>query len=624
MADIDSPKLAVPVGDRDHIRGREDAPVTLVEYGDYQCPHCREVHPIINELRGRFGDRLRYVFRHFPIADIHPHAQLAAEATEAAASQGRFWDMHDLLLQHPGVLKREDLSDYAVRLGLDRERFEQELAQGVHQARVRTDVASGLKSRANGTPSFFLNGVRYDGPWDLDSLTVEIEKPLGVQVRLLFRQFTRLQASGGILLLAAMVVALVWANLPGDNSYFQLWATYLKIELGTVVLKQSLLHWVNDGLMVIFFFLVGLEIKREVLAGELASPRKAALPLIAAVGGMAFPALVYTAFNYDGTGRVGWGIPMATDIAFVLGILTLFGNRVPMSLKVFFTALAIADDLGAVLVLAIFYSGQISWAALGIGAVLLVALIVLNRGHVRSPLPYALLGIGLWLAFLESGVHATIAGVLLAMTIPARTSVRSSAYRAQCTAALGGLGEDEQDTEAGRRQQAAAQTLEAIAERLQTPLQRLERDLNPWVAYLIVPIFALANAGVGLGGNLWAALTQPVSLGIILGLLFGKSLGITLFSWLAVRTGVADLPFGVNWQQLFGASWLAGIGFTMSLFIASSAFDQPALLDQAKVAILIASVLAAGIGYALITVTSPLHGGVSQVAEATPAPGLSS
>jgi NhaA family Na+:H+ antiporter len=624
MADVDSPKLQPPVGSRDHIRGRPGAPVTLVEYGDYECQHCREVHPIINELRARFGDRLRYVFRHFPVASVHPHAQLAAEAAEAAASQGKFWEMHDLLLQHQGSLDRKDLSDYATVLGLDRQRFEQELTEQVHRVRVHEDLTGGMRSGATGSPSFFLNGVRYDGPWDLDSLIVEIEKPLGVQVRLLFQQFTRLQAAGGILLLAAMVVALVWANLPAGHSYFQIWETYLKIELGNLELKQSLLHWVNDGLMVVFFFLVGLEIKREVLAGELASPKRAALPLIAAVGGMVLPALIYLIFNLGRIGQSGWGIPMATDIAFVLGILTIFGSRVPISLKVFFTALAIADDLGAVLVLAIFYSGEISWIALGVGAVLLAALIVLNRGHVRSPLPYALLGIGLWLAFLESGIHATIAGVLLAMTIPARTSVRASAYRAQCTAALGTLEPGENQVDAGRRQQAAAQTLEAIAERLQTPLQRLERSLNPWVAYLIIPIFALANAGVAFGGNVTEALAQPLSLGIILGLVLGKPLGITFFSWLAVRTGIADLPFSVTWRQLFATSWLAGIGFTMSLFIASSAFDQPALLAQAKVAILIASVLAAGVGIALIAISSPARQGMSQLAEANAVPGFQS
>jgi NhaA family Na+:H+ antiporter len=607
--------LKPPVGGRDHIEGPADARVTLLEYGDYECPHCRQVAPIIEQVQERFGNRLRYVFRHFPITTAHPNAQLAAEAAEAAAAQDKFWEMHDRIFEYDGPLDRQQLVRFAEELDLDLERFERELDGHAHADRVREDFLSGVRSGANGTPTFFLNGVRYDGPWDLDSLIAEIQKPLGVQVRLLFQQFTRLQASGGILLLAATVLALVWANSVWGSGYFEVWETYLKIELGDLALKESLLHWVNDGLMVIFFFLVGLEIKREILVGELASPRKAALPLAAAVGGMLLPASIYVLFNLGGEGGSGWGIPMATDIAFLLGLLTVLGSRIPVSLKVFFTALAIADDLGAVLVIALFYSGEISWIALGVAAVFLAFLVVLNRGRVRHPLPYALLGIGLWLAFLQSGIHPTIAGVLLALTIPARTPVRASAFVAQCTAALGGL-EPDAHAEENRRQQAAAQTLEAIAERIQTPLQRLERTLNPWVAYLVVPIFALANAGVGLGGNLAEALTNPVSLGILAGLVLGKPLGVTLFSWLAVRLGIADLPFDVTWSQLFAASWLAGIGFTMSLFIASSAFAG-ALLDTAKVSILAASLVAGGIGFGLLLLTASTHEEVSPLPEAT-------
>lgn len=614
MATVESPTLKPPVSDRDHIRGKADAPVTLVEYGDYECPHCREVAPIIEQLRERFGERLRYVFRHFPITTAHPNAQLAAEAAEAAAAQGKFWEMHNRIFEHTGILNKQQLLKFAQELDLNLEQFERELDEQVHTEHVREDFNSGVRSGANGTPSFFLNGVRYDGPWDLDSLIAEIEKPLGVQVRLLFRQFTRLQASGGILLLAATVLALIWANSAWGQSYFDLWKTYLKFELGDLVLKESLLHWVNDGLMVIFFFLVGLEIKREILVGELASLRKATLPLAAAIGGMLVPAAFYVIFNLEGDGTSGWGIPMATDIAFLLGLLTVLGSRVPVSLKVFFTALAIADDLGAVLVIAIFYSGEISWLALGVGAIFLAALVVLNRGRVHRPLPYVLFGVGLWLAFLQSGVHPTIAGVLLALAIPARTPVRASAFLAQCTSALGGL-EPGAHAEESRQQQAAAQTLEVIAERIQTPLQRLERTLNPWVAYLIVPIFAFSNAGVSLGGDLGAALTSNISLGIVAGLLLGKPIGITFFSWIAVKLGIADLPYGVSWRQLFAASWLAGIGFTMSLFIADSAFAGD-LLDTAKMSILIASLLAGAVGFGLLMWASSTHEEASQLEEA--------
>lgn len=602
MTHTSVPTLKPPVGPHDHVRGPADAPVTLVEYGDYECRHCRAAAPMINELRERFGDRLRYVFRHFPIRDLHPQAQFAAEVAEAAAAQGKFWEMHDLLFAYEQSIDHEFVRNLARRLNLDVDRFLQDLAEHRFAGRVNDDYRSAIRSGAHGAPAFFLNGIRYDGAWDVDSMIAEIERPLGVQLRFIFQQFTRLQASSGLLLLAAAALAILWANSPWGPSYFALWDTYVRIQVGGLALEESLLHWVNDGLMVIFFFLVGLEIKREILVGELASPRRAALPLFAAVGGMALPALMYTILNLGQPGQEGWGIPMATDIAFVLGILTLLGSRVPVSLKIFFTALAIADDLGAVLVLALFYSRDVAWIALALGAAFLALLVVLNRGHVRQPLPYALLGIGVWLAFLQSGIHPTIAGVLLALTIPAESRIRSEAFQAQCSAALRGMGGTDDHHREERRQQAAAQTLEAIAERIQSPLQRLERTLNPWVAYLVIPVFALANAGVDLSGHLLATLGQPLALGVLAGLLLGKPIGITLFSWIAVKIGVADLPYGVSWGQLFAASWLAGIGFTMSLFIASAAFGPGTELDVAKMAILVASLLAGIVGFALLQV----------------------
>ena len=235
MATHNAPKLVPPVGERDHVQGPDDAPVTLLEYGDYECPHCREVKPVIEELRGRFGDRLRYVYRHFPIRSSHPHAQLAAEAAEAAGAQGRFWEMHGLLFEHQGALDRSSLLEYAASLGLDVERFERELSEHTYAQRVRHDFQSGMRSGAGGTPAFFLNGVRYDGPWDLDSLRVEIEKPLGVRLRVMFQQFTRIQASSGILLLLATVLALFWANSAWSESYFELWETYFSISLGDLM-----------------------------------------------------------------------------------------------------------------------------------------------------------------------------------------------------------------------------------------------------------------------------------------------------------------------------------------------------------------------------------------------------
>jgi len=360
--------------------------------------------------------------------------------------------------------------------------------------------------------------------------------------------------------------------------------------------------------MVIFFFVVGLEIKRELTIGELSSPKRAALPIMAALGGMLLPGAIYTVLSAGTVGASGWAIPTATDIAFTLAILTLMGNRVPFTLKVFFTALAIADDLGAVLVIALFYSQNIHLAGLVAAGIILLALIGLNVAGVRRPLPYSLLGVGLWLAFVESGLHPTIAGVLLAFTIPTRTQARPQAFMAQCIAVLGGVDATsrlnaESNTEkkdVSDRQQAAAHTLEAIAERMQTPAQRLEHSVTPWATYLILPLFALANAGVSLSGNVAQAVTSPIGLGIIAGLVLGKPLGITLFSWLAIKIGVAEMPARVTWSQLFSSACLAGIGFTMSIFIANSAFSSATLLSIAKISILTASLLSGMIGAVLL------------------------
>jgi NhaA family Na+:H+ antiporter len=615
MVTTSAPKLVEPVGERDHILGPDDAPVTLVEYGDLECPYCRQVNPVIQELRRRLGGRVRYVFRHFPIRTAHVHAQLAAEAAEAAGAQGKFWEMQEFILEHQEALEMTHLLEYAAELDLDLDRFKQDLDQGVNTDRVKQDFNNGIRSGVNGTPTFFINGVRYDGAWDLESLIDAVEKPLGVQVRLLAQEFVRIEASGGIVLLIAAIIALVWANSSFSESYFHFWETELALGLGQFAFSMPLIEWINDGLMVIFFFVVGLEIKRQLTTGELSRPRRAILPLAAALGGMLIPAGIYLALNAGGSGEHGWGIPMATDIAFTLGVLALLGSRAPLSIKIFFTALAIADDLGAILVLAIFYSADIHWISLLAAGVILVVLILLNRARVYSPLPYAILGIGLWLAFLESGIHPTIAGVLLAATIPTWGAPNMKALLAQCVSVL-----DEFEMPAAQtanQAQVAAQTLEAVADRMQSPAQRLEHSLLPWTTYLVLPIFALANAGVELQFD--QSLLGPVSIGILLGLVLGKSIGITLFAWIAVRLRLADLPSSVTLPQIFSASWLAGIGFTMSLFIAGNAFrGDPELLDEAKAGILIASLVAGMIGFVLTYLTTQTHAEASHV-EAVPA-----
>lgn len=406
-----------------------------------------------------------------------------------------------------------------------------------------------------------------------------------------FERFFRLEAAGSLVLMGAALVALAWANSPWGATYEALWHAKGVIGLGPLVLEKDVLHWVNDGLMALFFLLVGLEIKREFLTGQLRNLRAAVLPVAAAIGGMIVPALLYLALNSGTDAQPGWGIPMATDIAFALGALALLGRRAPTSLRVFLAAAAIVDDLGAVLVIALFYTPSVSLGALAVAAAVLMLLVILNRSGVNHPAPYILLGVLLWLAVLKSGVHATIAGVLLAFTIPARVPATVAAGAGHAA----GAGAEGSDVEARQAQLVVA---EQTAEAQQSTLTRLEHTLAPWVAFAIMPVFAFANAGVALTGNVLDAILHPVSLGILLGLVVGKQIGVFVTSWLSVRTGIATIPEGASWPQVYAVSWLAGIGFTMSLFIAGLGLP-PELQMNAKLGILAAS-LVAGIGGILI------------------------
>lgn len=423
-----------------------------------------------------------------------------------------------------------------------------------------------------------------------------------------FSEFFRTEAAGGVVLLACAALALIWANSPLSASYFRLWETMVTAGAGPLVIQKPLLLWINDGLMALFFFVVGLEIKREVLTGELAAPRKAALAIVAAVGGMVVPAVLYLTVNVGTEASVGWGIPMATDIAFALGVLALLGSRAPLALKVFLTAIAIVDDLGAVLVIALFYTSKVSLTALGIAGACFVALVLVNRLGVQRTLIYALMGLGLWVAMLKSGVHATVAGVLVALTIPATRRIDAPAF---LTKAKGLVGRFEEDVKEGRAEPTSTQrdavyALETACERIETPLARLEHGLHSWVAFFIMPVFALANAGVGLGGDVLGMLADPISIGIGLGLVIGKQLGVFGFAWAAVKTGLARLPEGVTWAQVHGVSLLTGIGFTMSIFIANLAFiESPERLDSAKLGILVASLISGGLGWWRLRKASP-------------------
>jgi len=585
---------------RDHISGPMDAPIQMVEYGDYECPYCRKAHNAIKETQQRFGDDFCYVFRHLPNLKLHPHAELAAEAAEAASDQGKFWEMHDAMYSSEQVLELDALMSIADGLGMDVNRFRQELQSRRFSERVREDIDSAIRSDAHGTPSFYVNGRRYDGAWDTGALTEAIQPRLGFRMKRISQDFAGLPASGGLVLLLSALVALLLANSPWAEGYREFWETSLVLRLGSGELGLSLQEWVNQGLMALFFFIVGLEIKRELTVGELAAPRQAALPIAAAVGGLIAPALVYLLLNAGSPQARGWGIPISTDTAFTLGLLALLGSRIPYSLKIFVAALAIADDVGAILVISVFYTSHVSWMALSALAGLFLLAIGMNRARVYRPLPYAVLGLCMWLATLYSGVHATIAGVLLAMVIPTRSPPSTGGLLDQTIGAFKNLEAPLHHQQADEsRYQAVVRTLETVVDRLLSPAQRLERDLQPWSSYFVLPLLALANAGIALQSgavNAWNSL----SLGIILGLMVGKPLGILLATYAVVKSGVAELPGGILWRELVGAALLCGIGFTMSIFIANAAFADGASLHLAKLSIIVGSFLAALLGWLIL------------------------
>jgi NhaA family Na+:H+ antiporter len=424
--------------------------------------------------------------------------------------------------------------------------------------------------------------------------------PFTRQVLLPAQRYIHTEQTSGLVLLAAAVLAMVWANSPWAAAYAALWGTHASITVGPFSISEDLRHWVNDGLMALFFYVVGLEIKRELLHGELSDARRAALPALAALGGMLVPAGLYLALNAGGPGAGGWGIPMATDIAFALGVLALLGPRVPTELKVLLLALAIVDDLGAILVIAVFYTPSVSPAALGAALLLAAIILAMTRVGARLPAVYALLAVLVWVAVFQSGVHATLAGVLLAALTPGRRPLSRSRLAegaGPLVARLRRAVEQDHDDEAERLLGRA----EELARSTEAPLERIERQLHPWSSYVILPLFALANAGLPVSAeSAREAASSPVALGVAAGLLLGKPLGIIAAVWIAVRLGLAALPGEVTWSHVAGIAVLAGIGFTVSLFITGLAFEAGAMGEQAKLAILVASTLAGALGYAVL------------------------
>jgi Na+:H+ antiporter, NhaA family len=600
-----SHRLDRPVDDvRDHILGPKNATITLVEYGSYACPHCRAANERITEVRGQLGDRLRYVFRHRPLigSDI---ARPAAELAESSATHEQFWDAHVTLMTRSKALTEGDLHAVAESLGLTRLDAEtaRETTERARQ-RVDLDIQSASASGVRFTPTFFINGRRYDGPWDESSFTDAMLGSLGHRVRTAALTFASWAPSAGVLLLLASILAIALTNSTLRAGFEAFWHSEFGFTFNGTGFRMSLLHWVDDALLTIFFLVVGLEIKREFTVGHLASRRAAALPIAAAVGGMALPALLYLLVIPAGPWSIGWGVPMATDTAFAVALIAMMGARVPVELRIFLTAAAIVDDIGAIIVVAVFYSGELHFGYLAAAVAITGVLALLNRSGIYRVSPYLLVGVALWACVYAGGLHATLAGVILAAFIPTRPppDFKTLAMQADSILAV----EAEHTGEQYRRgpSEPALQALDAIHDRLESPADRLLRNVAPRSSYVVLPIFALANAGVAISTDIFSHHGMLV-LAIMSGLTLGKPLGFVLASVLAVRLGLAHKPDAYSWRQLAGAGVLAGIGFTMSLFIAGQAYPVEGDFAVAKIAVFAASVLSSLIGVAVLWSASP-------------------
>ena len=581
---------------RDHVLGDAGAAITLVEYGSYACEHCRAANERLASLRDQLGDRLRYVFRHRPLrgSDI---ARRAAELAERCPDADTFWKAHVALMTRSPELTEEDLAAVARELGID--------ATGSGDAvraagqRVAADERSAAASGVTFTPTFFINGRRYDGPWDDSAFEDAMLGSLGYKIRATALDFAAWAPSAGLLLLLMSILAVVLTNSDAGPAFTAFWERSWGVEALDRVYELPLVDWINHGALSIFFLVVGLEIKREFTVGHLVNLRAAALPVAAAIGGMVVPAAIYSLLIAESAWSHGWGVPMATDTAFAVALIAMLGSRVPIELRIFLTAATIVDDIGAITVVAFFYTEQLHVAYLGAAAVVTVALALLNRAHVYRVAPYALLGVVLWVCVHASGVHSTLAAVILAFLIPTRQPPNLSALMAQANAIIAEEAEHGDEVLRHGPSLPALRSLDAIHERLESPADRLLRNVAPRSSYVVLPLFALANAGVVLDASVLEG-RDALFAAIAAGLAIGKPLGMVVFCAAAVRLGLAVKPAEYSWRQLAGAGALSGMGFTMSLFIAAEAFPVAADFAAAKMAVFTASFAAAVAGVAIL------------------------
>jgi NhaA family Na+:H+ antiporter len=596
---------------RDHVRGGgESDRIEVVGYGDLLCPYCQRLRRVMVRLREALGDRLVYVFRHFPNERAHPGATRIALATEAAANQGKFWEMHDWIYDSDEPVTEARVLEQARALGLDMARFTADLESPETRARVEGDLADGRRNGVTGTPTLFVDGIRYDGAWDFYSLLEGLERPVAARVARSARVFASLPASGGMVLLVSALLAILCANTPLRGAYEAVMRA--SVRLGTSSgMSLTVAEWCAEGLMTLFFLLVGLEIRREATAGALSERRAIALPVVAAVGGVLAPAAIYLLLNHGNAAR-GWSIPTATDVAFTLGILALVGARSPPALRVFVAALAVVDDVLSILTLAIFYPSVFnpSWLIASAGAI--ACLFLLNRWRVYGTWPYVMVSIVLWLTLRAAGVDAALTGVVLALLLPTRPTATASVLLAQAATALGALEHAEAEAKAAGRGAPAVQqlpiwdwasrNLSAASARLLSPADRFEVAVGPWSTYVVLPLFAFSAVGVPLSIDLSHPGAVRILVGVIVGLVVGKPLGISVASWLAVRTKLAIGPDGVTPTQFIGAAVLCGVGDTVALLMADRAFPAGELAAIAKIGVLLGSLLAGGLGSLILTV----------------------
>jgi NhaA family Na+:H+ antiporter len=592
--------------EQDHVRGGGTSnDVAVVSYGDFLCPYCRRFRAVLKRLRQALGDRLAYTYRHFPNEPAHPGAEFLARASEAAAKQDRFWEMHDALFDREPPLGRKDALAIARELGLDMDRFERDLEEPDLQALVEEDLADARRNGVTGTPTLFVDGVRYDGAWDFYSLLDVLERPVSERIQRSARAFASLPAAGGLVLILAAIAALLAANSPLASAYHAFIGTSFGIGPPRSLMSLTVGEWLSEGLLAFFFLLVGLEIRREMTAGTLSDRKSAALPILAAIGAAIVPAVIYLLFN-RGASAAGWSVPTATDIAFALAVLALLGDRVPSSAKVFVAAFAVVDDIVSVLTLAVFYPHNLQPVWLTGALAAMAMMFALNRWRVYANWPYAAMAIVVWFCLHSAGVHGALAGVVLAGFIPTRPPPEAGPLLAQAATALAALEHAQKSPDADAESPVldwASRNLSAASERLLSPADRVERAVAPWSTYVVLPLFAFAAAGVPFNVDLSGSESASILAGVILGLVIGKPLGICATAWIATRLDIARMPEDLSLRLFLGAACLCGIGDTMALLLADQAFvGNPRTAAIAKIGVLIGSLLAAALGAIVIMI----------------------